>query len=93
MKKREIARLVAEKTDGITLVQIEDCIEAFFDVLVELVCKGESFNQKNFGTFKQVTRAARKARNPLTGEQMDLKESKAIKLVVSKNLKDKLKAL
>ena len=40
-----------------------------------------------FGTFKQVSRAARKCRNPKTGEAVEVPAKKTVKFKVSKSTK------
>ena len=90
MKKHEIAKQISNRMDGLTLQQIEDCIDCFFDVLTETLANGDSYNQKNFGTFKSVDRAPRKGRTPQTKEVVDIPATKALKIVVSKSLKDVL---
>ena len=56
----------------------------------DALAEGESYNQKNFGTFKRIDRAPRKGRNPQTREIVDIPASKALKVVVSNALKEKL---
>lgn len=90
MKKRDMAKAVAERLDGLSLVQIEDCIDVFFEVLTDCLAEGESYNQKNFGTFKRIDRAPRKGRNPQTRETVEIPATRALKVVVSKALKEKL---
>jgi len=90
VKKHEIAKKIANRMDGLTLQQIEDCVDCFFEVLTEALAEGDSFNQKNFGTFKCVDRAPRKGRNPQTREVVDIPATRALKVVVSKSLKDTL---
>ena len=44
-----------------------------------------------FGSFKVVERKARKGRNPQTGEEIDIKASKAPKFTPGKSLKEAVK--
>lgn len=90
MKKHDMARAIADRMDGLTLTQIEDCIDTFFEVLGDELAEGESYNQKNFGTFKRIDRAPRKGRNPQTREIVEIPATKALKVVVSKSLKTKI---
>jgi len=90
MKKRDIAKAISARLDGLTLIQIENCIDTFFDILTDCLANGDSYNQKNFGTFKRIDRAPRKGRNPQTREIVEIPATKALKVVVSKSLKDKL---
>lgn len=90
MKKNDVARAIAERMDGLTLTQIEDCVDTFFEVLIDCLSEGDCYNQKNFGTFKRIDRAARKGRNPQTKEIVVIPPTKALKIVVSNNLKTRL---
>ena len=45
-------------------------------VIMDEVIKGNSVQITNFGTFKQVTRQSRIARNPNTNELITIPESK-----------------
>ena len=85
-----MAKAVSERLDGLSLVQIEDCIDVFFEVLADCLAEGEAYNQKNFGTFKRIDRAPRKGRNPQARETVEIPATRALKVVVSKALKEKL---
>ena len=52
------------------------------------VKEGEKIQLVGFGTFEVIERAAREGRNPLTGEKMKIKASKAPKFKAGKALKD-----
>ena len=90
MKKHEMARAITELVDGVTIATAENVVDAFFEVLTERLAVDDTFNQKNFGTFKRIDRAARKGRNPQTREIVVIPPTKALKIVVSNNLKTKL---
>ena len=62
--------------------------KAFIDVVTEELKKGEKIQLVGFGTFEVTERAAREGRNPLTGEKMQIKASKAPKFKAGKALKD-----
>ena len=53
--------------------------------------KGDSVSLIGFGTFKIVERKARKGRNPQTGEEIYIAESKVPKFVTAKALKEAVK--
>ena len=90
MKKHEIAKKIANRMDGLTLQQIEDCVDLGGRRITKTLAEGDFFNQKNFDTFKCVDRAPRKGRNPQTREVVDIPATRALKVVVSKSLKDTL---
>jgi DNA-binding protein HU-beta len=63
-----------------------------FEVTItETLQKGEKVQIVGFGTFDVKERAARKARNPRTGEEIDVDASKAPVFKAGKALKDSLK--
>ena len=66
----------------------EKALKAFIDVVTEELKKGEKIQLVGFGTFEVTERAAREGRNPLTGEKMQIKASKAPKFKAGKALKD-----
>lgn len=89
MNKTELARVVAEKAD-LTIAVAGDAVNAVVDAIVSALAEGEEVAVPGFGTFKVAERAARTARNPQTGETVEVAASKAVTFKVSKALKDKL---
>lgn len=89
MNKTELVRIVAEKAD-LTQAVAADAVNATVDAIVEALADGEEVALLGFGTFKVSERAARTARNPQTGEMVEVPESKAVAFKVSKTLKEKL---
>lgn len=51
---------------------------------------GDNLSIKGFGTFKVEERAARKGRNPATGQEIDIPASKTVKFTPSSVLKGEL---
>lgn len=89
MNKTELVRVVAEKAD-LTQAVAADAVNATIDAIVEALAEGEEVSLLGFGAFKVAERAARTARNPQTGEMVEVAASKAVSFKVSKALKDKL---
>ncbi|MCW2777008.1 MAG: histone family protein DNA-binding protein, partial [Frankiales bacterium] len=50
-------------------------VEAVLDVITRAVAAGEKVSLTGFGIFEKVERAARTARNPSTGETVDVAET------------------
>lgn len=65
-------------------------IEDVFLAVEELLTDGYDVPLGNVGTLKNKVRAARKGRNPQTGEELDIAESKAIGFTQSKHMKETL---
>jgi nucleoid DNA-binding protein len=51
---------------------------------------GKKVTLPGFGSFEPRFRAARKGRNPKTGEEMDIKASKSVGFSPAKGFKDRL---
>lgn len=58
-------------------------VEAVFDVIANRVAQGARVSITNFGSFHAVERAARTARNPLTGEAVEVPPRRTAKLAPS----------
>jgi DNA-binding protein HU-beta len=87
MTKAEFVAKVAEKTE-LKKVDAEKVVNAFLETISEALKAGEKITFTGFGSFEVTERAAREARNPQTGEKMQLKASKAPKFKAGKGLKD-----
>lgn len=91
MNKTELSAAVAAKAD-MTRKQAEAAVNALVDVIGEALTKGEKVQLVGFGTFEVKDRPARKARNPRTGEEIDIAASKAPVFKAGKALKDMVDA-
>jgi DNA-binding protein HU-beta len=69
--KQELIDIIATKTQT-TKKTVETCLDAYNEAVIEAIKKGLSVQLIGFGTFKVRTRAARKGRNPQTGEALDI---------------------
>ncbi|APH36119.1 HU family DNA-binding protein [Bacillus velezensis] len=91
MNKTEFVGEVAEKI-GVTKKEAAPKVEAVFNVIVETLTNGESIKIPGVGTFEVRERAARKGRNPQSGEEIDIPATKAPAFKAAKALKDAVKA-
>ena len=87
MNKTELVAAIAEQAE-LSKKDTESALKAFIDVVTDELTKGEKIQLVGFGTFEVAERAAREGRNPLTGEKMTIKASKAPKFKAGKALKD-----
>lgn len=76
MKKADLIEKITEKA-GITRADAEKATNALVESITEALKTGDSITLQGFGTFKVKERAARKARNPRTGEAVDVPASKS----------------
>jgi len=87
MTKAEFVAKVAEKTD-LKKADAEKAVNAFLETVSETLKAGDKISFTGFGSFEVIDRAAREARNPQTGEKMQIKATKAPKFKAGKGLKD-----
>lgn len=90
MNKGDLVSAMAEVT-GMTKKDTAAAVDAFIEVVSETLEKGEDVALVGFGTFKVKERAARKGRNPQTGEEIDIPASNVVSFKVGKTLKDAVK--
>ena len=67
MTKADIVAAIYEKV-GISKRESSDVVESVFEVLKEVLEKGEKVKISGFGTFRVKEKSPRKGRNPQTGE-------------------------
>jgi DNA-binding protein HU-beta len=87
MKKSEIVKILQEKARLSTTVQAEEAYDALFSIIAGTLKNGEPIAISGFGRFRTVDRAARKGRNPRTGETIQIPASRTVKFVPGKRLK------
>ena len=91
MTKAELVTAIADKA-GLNKAQAKDALEAFIDSVTESLKAGQEVRLVGFGSFVPVTRAAGTARNPRTGETVDV-PAKAVPFFKSgKELRERLNA-
>ncbi len=71
---------------GLTPKAANAAVDAVFKIIAECLEEGEEVSISNFGKLTVKTRAARKTRNPSTGEEMVSPEKKVVKFKASKVL-------
>ena len=81
----EVAKVVSTKKDA------QAAVECVLATITKSLKKGQDVSLTGFGAFKVVKRKARNGRNPLTGEPIKIKATKAPKFTAGKGLKDAVK--
>jgi DNA-binding protein HU-beta len=80
MNRVELAQKVAAE-HGLSQAAAERVLRTIVETIVTTIKKGGEVGIVGFGTFKQVKRAARKGRNPSTGEAIKVRARKIPKFV------------
>ncbi|TSD03207.1 MAG: DNA-binding protein HU-beta [Parcubacteria group bacterium Athens0714_16] len=90
MNKQAIVDKVHEILGG-TKVQSEKVVDTILDSIVDTLKKGGEVSIAGLGIFSVKARAARTARNPRTGESIQVAAMKVPKFRAAKALKDAVK--
>ena len=90
MNKAELISIVAEKSPETKKVT-EEIINLFLDEIEATLKTGEKVVLSGFGTFEVRDRAARKGKNPRSGEEISIPGQKSPAFKAGKLLKDAVK--
>ena len=87
MNKSDLIGAMADRA-GVSNKDAGACLDAFFEVVAAEVAAGDAkVSVPGWISFEQVIRAARKGRNPQTGEEMQVAATRACKVSVGSKLK------
>ncbi|RLK63208.1 HU family DNA-binding protein [Atopobacter sp. AH10] len=89
--KAQLIERVAEITD-LKKKDVTAAVDALFQVIQDALKDGEKVQVVGFGNFEVRDRAARKGRNPQTGDEIEIAASKVPAFKPGKALKDAVKA-
>jgi len=87
MNKAELISSVAEKTE-LTKKDSEKAVNAILEAIGVALGKGDKVQLVGFGTFEIRERAARKGRNPQTGEEINIAAAKVPVFKAGKSLRE-----
>ena len=90
MNKAELVDAIAAES-GAAKNTVAEVLKAFEDVVVKNVSNGEKIVLSGFLSFERVQRKARTARNPQTGEAIQVAASKAPKISIGSTFKKAVK--
>jgi integration host factor subunit beta len=89
--KKEIIDRIAENTNTKRAV-VKPVIQLFLDEIIEELTKNNRLEFRDFGVFETKIRAARKAQNPKTMEQVRVPAKRNVKFKMGRLMKQKINA-
>ena len=92
MTKKEIVKTISDKI-GLTQLKTKEIVQQTFDAIVDTLVEERRIELRNFGVFEVKKRAARKARNPRTGERVDVAEKYVVTFKPGKEMEEKVRML
>ncbi len=87
MNKAELISSVAEQAE-LSKKDSEKAVNAVLDTIGRAIGQGERVQLVGFGTFEIRERAARKGRNPQTGEEIDIAAARVPVFKAGKTLRE-----
>lgn len=90
MNKTDLVNAVAESSE-LSKKDASKAVDAVFQTIMDSLSDGERVQIIGFGNFEVRDRAARKGRNPQTGEEIEIPASKVPAFRAGKALKDAVK--
>jgi nucleoid DNA-binding protein len=90
--KKEIVRQISEKL-GMTQLKTKEIVQQTFDAIVDTLLSEKRIELRNFGVFEVKRRKARKARNPRTGERVDVEPKYVVTFKPGKEMEEKVRKL
>jgi integration host factor subunit beta len=88
--KRDLVDRIGNQRPDLKKIVISEVIQAFMTSVGDALVNDERIELRDFGVFTPKTRKARMARNPKTGEPVEVAATKVCGFKVGKELKDRL---
>ena len=92
MTKKEIVKQIAERCK-LTQLQTKDIVQQTFDAIVETLLEVGRIELRNFGVFEVKQRKARKARNPRTGDRVDVPPKNVVTFKPGKEMEERVRQM
>ena len=90
MTRSTLIEKVSEKVKDLTLKQTEIVVETVFDSIKDALSNNEKIEIRGFGNFRLKERQPRDARNPKTGEKVEVPSKMAVRFKAGKALREAL---
>ena len=90
MTKTELIATIAAKNPHLMLKDVEKIVNVIFEKIIDSLARGDRVEFRGFGSFSVRTRAPRTAKNPRTGQKVDINERKSVHFKTGKELHEML---
>jgi integration host factor subunit beta len=90
--KKEIVKTISDEI-GLTQLKTKEIVQKTFDAIVETLVEEGRIELRNFGVFEVKKRAARKARNPRTGDRVDVPAKYVVTFKPGKEMDERVRML
>jgi nucleoid DNA-binding protein len=90
--KKEIVKQISDRI-GLTQLKTKEIVQQTFDAIVETLLEVGRIELRNFGVFEVKQRKARKARNPRTGERVDVPPKNVVTFKPGKEMEERVRQM
>jgi nucleoid DNA-binding protein len=90
--KKEIVKQISERS-GLTQLKTKEIVQWTFDAIIETLLTEKRIELRNFGVFEVKRREARKARNPRTGEKVDVEPKNVVTFQPGKEMEERVRKM
>jgi DNA-binding protein HU-beta/integration host factor subunit beta len=90
--KKEIVKQISEQL-GMTQLRTKEIVQKTFDAIVETLLQERRIELRNFGVFEVKRRKARKARNPRTGDRVNVEPKNVVVFKAGKEMEERVRKL
>src|SRR5262249_1386936 len=89
MTKKEIVKEISERAE-LTQLKTKEIVQWTFDAIVDTLIEDGRIELRNFGVFEVKRRKARKARNPRTGDRVDVEPKNVVTFKPGKEMEERV---
>jgi nucleoid DNA-binding protein len=90
--KKEIVKQISERI-GLTQLKTKEIVQQTFDAIVDTLLEVGRIELRNFGVFEVKQRKARKARNPRTGDRVDVPPKNVVTFKPGKEMEERVRQM
>src|SRR5436305_8326777 len=90
--KKEIVKQISEEL-GLTQLKTKEIVQKTFNAIVDTLLREKRIELRNFGVFEVKRRKARKARNPRTGEKVDVEPKNVVTFKPGKMMEERVRQM
>jgi nucleoid DNA-binding protein len=90
--KKEIVKQISEEIE-LTQLKTKEIVQKTFDAIIDALVEEGRIELRNFGVFAVKRRKARKARNPRTGDKVDVPEKFVVTFKPGKEMEEKVREM
>jgi nucleoid DNA-binding protein len=90
--KKEIVKQISDRI-GLTQLKTKEIVQQTFDAIVDTLLEVGRIELRNFGVFEVKQRKARKARNPRTGDRVDVPPKFVVTFKPGKEMEERVRQM